>query len=106
MATTLRNEKQPAVWHVLGHALEKIMLQIRRVAVLQVSAFVTGIEEIPIAGADVSTPSPSKAHACFGHPTALLPNLFALLLREACQEGIKTRKTQRRFAPRLARIGG
>ena len=99
LAVTFGHKQQPVFGHRVGHALKKVAAQVRRIAVLQVGAFVAVVEKIPIAGTDVRAQGPAKVHAGIGHLAPFLANFFALFLCQSGQKGLKVGKSGRAVGP-------
>jgi hypothetical protein len=66
----------------MGQSRKKVPAEVRRVAVLQVGAFIAAIKEVPVGRRDLPPTGPAEYDARVGDLAPLLPNLFALVLAE------------------------
>ena len=88
-ALAFGHEQQPVLGHRVGQAVEKIAVQVGRIAVFEVGALVAAVEEVPVVRADVDASGPAEVHTGLGHLAPLLPDLLALLLLQAGQEVVE-----------------
>ena len=86
LSRALCDHQKPMVWLLLTDFVEKGLVEVRRMAMFQVSLGIAVSQQLPLLSGGLAGQDPAKAHARFRDLSACLTDLFTLFLLKSRQK--------------------